>query len=187
MPKRDLAKALGGERFTTQQKVEVHDPLAVATEALKDASVQETTQDVVQGDVQTDKDVRMHARTPDSSGTSTQVSRQTRMSVSAQANVPTNKLERKQGSKNIAVPVRKEVNIEVLYDQICQRKHLSNSSFRYHADELETFDAIYKELEEQKPGRISRNDIARMALIEFCRDYQENGERSVLMQVFKRM
>ena len=75
----------------------------------------------------------------------------------------------------------------MLYDQIQQKKHLSNGSFRYRADELEKLDAIFKGLEEKKPGRISKNDIARMALIAFYEDYEKNGDESVLAQVFKRM
>ncbi|OLB35941.1 MAG: hypothetical protein AUH05_13700 [Ktedonobacter sp. 13_2_20CM_53_11] len=75
----------------------------------------------------------------------------------------------------------------MLYDQIQQKKHLSNGSFRYKADELEKLDAIFKDLEAQKPGRISKNDIARMALIAFYEDYEKNGEDSILAQVFRRM
>jgi hypothetical protein len=68
----------------------------------------------------------------------------------------------------------------VLYDQIQQKRHLSNGSFRYRADELEKLNAIFKELESRKPDRISKNDIARMALIAFYEDYEKNGDESIL-------
>src|SRR5450755_1949929 len=57
---------------------------------------------------------------------------------------------------------RKDINIPMLYEQIQQRKHLSNGSFRYQTRELEEMDAIFEELEKKKPGRISKNDLARM-------------------------
>lgn len=83
--------------------------------------------------------------------------------------------------------IRKDVDMDWLYDRIQQRKHLSNGSFRYRPDELDTMDAIYHELEDKKPGRISKNDLARMALIVLCQDYQDNGEQSTLAQIFQRM
>lgn len=77
--------------------------------------------------------------------------------------------------------------IEALYDQISNRQRLTNGSFRYQSAELEKFDSIFKELEKQKPGRISKNDLARMAIIILCQDYYDNGEESIVNQVFKRM
>ena len=121
--------------------------------------------------------------------------------ASKQDNIQTSLPENKQAHKSASVPTRKQkhieaseeasigkgVEIDMLYDQIQQKKHLSNGSFRYRADELEKLDAIFKELEGKKPGRISKNDIARMALIAFYEDYEKNGDESVLAQVFKRM
>jgi hypothetical protein len=75
----------------------------------------------------------------------------------------------------------------VLYDQIQQKRHLSNGSFRYRADGFKKLNAIFKELESKKPGRISKNDIARIALIAFYEDYEKNVDESILAQVFKRM
>src|SRR5205807_3957119 len=118
-------------------------------------------------------------------------------SESTSDNIPVNSPERKRIRRPASVPTSKQehteasiskgVEVDMLYDQIQQKKHLSNGSFRYRADELEKLDAIFKELEEKKPGRISKNDIARMALIAFYEDYDKNGDESVLAQVFKRM
>jgi hypothetical protein len=151
--KPDLSKAFG-ERFKTEQKVEVQNPFEVVL-----------SQPLGQESVQESKDVRMHARTNESE----QESKHIRQEASEEAYIG------------------KGVIIEVLYDQIQQKKHLSNGSFRYKADELEKLDAIFKDLESRKPGRISKNDIARMALIAFYEDYEKNGDESILAQVFRRM
>jgi hypothetical protein len=186
MPKKpDLSKAFG-ERFKTEEKVDVQDPIAAAAASLsKDTDLQESEQD--------SKDARMHARMNESE--------QEGKLEDMPENVPASLPERKQTRTKAQVPVRKQerteaseeayigkgVIIEVLYDQIQQKKHLSNGSFRYKADELEKLEAIYRELEQKKPGRISKNDIARMALIAFYEDYEKNGDESILAQVFKRM
>ncbi len=149
MPKKpDLSKAFG-ERFKTEEKVDVQDPIA--------AAIQASEQEVLPEDTH----ARMHARKNEGE--------QERIEASEEA------------------CIGKGVIIEVLYDQIQQKKHLSNGSFRYKADELEKLDHIFRELEARKPGRISKNDIARMALIAFYEDYEKNGDESILAQVFKRM
>jgi len=88
-----------------------------------------------------------------------------------------------QGSEN----QHDDPNIDALYNQICNRQQLSNGSFRYQSAELETFNRIYTELAAKKPGRISKNDLARMAMIVLCQDFDDNGEESIIAQVFKRM
>jgi hypothetical protein len=131
----------------------------------------------------------MHAYTPDAIPESVNVSTQESTPERKQTRKPTSGPTRKQ--ERIEAPdeayIGKGIIIEVLYDQIQQKRHLSNGSFRYRADELEKLEAIFKELEARKPGRISKNDIARMALIAFYEDYEKNGEESILAQVFKRM
>lgn len=157
MPKKpDLSKAFG-ERFKTEEKVDVQDPIAVAIQA----STQESQSE--------DTNARMHARIDGSEQESKPASLQERTVTLEEAYIG------------------KGVIIEVLYDRIQQKRHLSNSSFRYRADELEKLDHIFRELEAKKPGRISKNDIARMALIAFYEDYEKNGDESILAQVFKRM
>lgn len=101
--------------------------------------------------------------------------------------IPVEKQARTHARMKESKHTRKDVNMDWLYDRIQQRKHLSNGSFRYRPDELDTMDAIYRELEDKKPGRISKNDLARMALILLCQDYQDNGEQSTLSQIFQRM
>jgi hypothetical protein len=161
MAKRDdLAK-----RLAERNVVKVENPIEAIAASLKqesqDIEQQAILQEGVQEDMQKNVPARTHARTHEG--------KQTRKPSPGETYS------------------RKVINIDMLYDQIQQRKHLSNGSFRYRADELENMDAIFRELEALKPGRISKNDIARMALVTLCHDYQENGEESVLAQVFKRM
>jgi hypothetical protein len=171
MPRRDLSKQLGEQRSTTQHKVEVQDPMEAAKAALHQGS--SSTQEGQQESTQ--------AGTPTSEQTRLPTDQRTRMHARTQEV----RQERKPSSGETSS--RKAITLERLYDHIQQRKHLSNGSFRYRAEELENMDAIFRELEALKPGRISKNDIARMALVTLCHDYQENGEGSVLAQVFKRM
>ena len=193
MPRKpDLSKALG-QRFKTEEKVDVQDPIAAAIQASQQANPEAST-DVSQPareqeSVPEDKNARMHAYTPDaipeSVNVSTQDDKQTSKQTRKSASGSARKQERTEASEEAYIG--KGVIIEVLYDQIQQKKHLSNGSFRYKADELEKLDAIHHELEQKKPGRISKNDIARMALIAFYEDYEKNGDESILAQVFKRM
>lgn len=177
MPRKpDLSKAFG-ERFKTEEKVDVQDPIA--------AAIQASEQEVLSSDTH----ARMHARKSEDEQESqienVSASPPERKQTRKPASGPTRKQERTEAPEEAYIG--KGVIIEVLYDQIQQKKHLSNGSFRYKADELEKLDLIFKDLEARKPGRISKNDIARMALIAFYEDYEKNGDESILAQVFKRM
>ncbi|HEX3640621.1 MAG TPA: hypothetical protein VHV10_04970 [Ktedonobacteraceae bacterium] len=201
MPKKpDLSKAFG-ERFKTEEKVDVQDPIAAAMQATKDAEKDA----ILLAGLPENKDARMHAYTSDVIPESMNVSinegppagRQARRKVPTPAreqaskteSKPTRKPANQQESKdeNEQADIDKGVLVDMLYDQIQQKKHLSNGSFRYRADELEKLEAIYRDLDRAKPGRISKNDIARLALIAFYEDYEQNGDESILAQVFKRM
>src|SRR5439155_18330128 len=145
MPKKpDLSKAFG-ERFKTEEKVDVEDPLATAAASLsKDIDRKESEQDGI--------DARTHARMKDNVQESTSdnipVNSLERKQIRRPASVPTSKQEHTKASKEASIS--KGVEVDMLYDEIQQKKHLSNGSFRYRADELEKLDAIFKELEEKK-------------------------------------
>jgi hypothetical protein len=79
------------------------------------------------------------------------------------------------------------IDIETLYRKLQARKHLSSYTFRFRAEELDEIDQIATELEQEDPGRFSKNDLARLALLWLCEDYRKNGEASILEQVHKRM
>jgi hypothetical protein len=86
-----------------------------------------------------------------------------------------------------AIPTLEEVsgdiNIETLYRKLQARKHLSSYTFRFRAEELDEIDQIANEMEQEAPGKFSKNDLARLALLWFCEDYRTNGEESILAQI----
>jgi type IV secretory pathway VirB10-like protein len=79
------------------------------------------------------------------------------------------------------------LTIDALYRKLQWRKHLSSYTFRYRVEELDELSEIFTELDERDPGKISRNDIARLSLLWLCEDYRQNGEASVLEQMLRRM
>lgn len=158
MPKsEDLAKKLRGDRFVTQQVVSPVDPMQVLQPAQIDEAVPEHTHT----DKPTDQQTGIDASTPTG----------TRVRMHA----------RTQTQKKEALPV------EALYEQIVNRKHLSSSTFRFQPEELQALEAVFAKLDQQKPGRLSRNDIARLGLIWLFEDFNLHGEESVLAQVHRRL
>lgn len=159
MPKRDLSKQFG-QRYTTQEVVVVEDPIAAASAAIHqgDESMAgvEPQPPVEEREQGELKSARTHART------------HTDKRVSTRTHTPGG------------------IAIETLYEKLQNRKHLSSSTFRYQPDELRELEDIYTLLDEKRPGKLSRNDIARLGLIWLCEDYHRNGDASLLEQVLKR-
>lgn len=81
------------------------------------------------------------------------------------------------------------ISIEDLYRRVMQKRHLASSTFRYRAEELEDLDTVVKTLAEKAPenNQLSKNDIARAALIWLLEDYHARGEQSVLEQLAERL
>lgn len=77
--------------------------------------------------------------------------------------------------------------IEMLYRQLQTRKHLSSYTFRYRPEELDELEQIFTQIDAKSPGKLSRNDIARLALNALFEDYRSNGDASTLAQVLERM
>jgi hypothetical protein len=121
---------------------------------------------------QEDTPARMHARTQTPENTGVSTPKQTQKSTNKQTST----------QKHMG-----RFNVEALYEQIRDKKHLSTGTFRYKAEELQEMENIYKLLDDQKPGRMSKNDIARLALIYLCEDFRNNGDASLLEQMLKRM
>jgi len=158
MPKsEDLAKKLRGDRFVTQQVVSPVDPMQALQPVQTDADTPERTH----AEKQTDKQTDVQAPMP--------VSTRTRVHA------------RTHTQKKEAIPV------EALYEQIVNRKHLSSSTFRFQPEELQALEEVFTKLDRQKPGRLSRNDIARLGLIWLFEDFKQHGDESVLAEVHRRM
>ncbi len=77
--------------------------------------------------------------------------------------------------------------IETLYRQLQSKKHLSSYTFRYRPEELDELESVFTQIERDNPGKVSRNDIARLALNALLEDYRANGDTSTLAQVLTRM
>ena len=77
--------------------------------------------------------------------------------------------------------------IETLYRQLQSKKHLSSYTFRYRPEELDELESVFTQIERDNPGKVSRNDIARLALNALLEDYRANGDASTLAQVLTRM
>ena len=75
------------------------------------------------------------------------------------------------------------ITIDDLYKRIQQKRHLSGYSLRFRADELDDLDRVYKEIAERDPDALSKNDIARTALIWLLEDYHAHGDESILGQI----
>ncbi len=159
MPKRKLDEEIGS-RWTTQDKVEAKDPLQMITQ------MGQQTEPAV-ADVQ-----EQEART----------------GVPTQAPVHARTHTRTQTGRGASIRTHKGgIAIETLYEKVQNRKHLSSSTFRYQTDELKELEEIFAHLDKEKPGRLSRNDIARLGLIWLCEDFKQHGDESVLEQVLRRM
>jgi len=105
-----------------------------------------------------------------------------RMHARDDAEVPTRKTTEKRARKYAL-----EVNVEELYEQLRNKKHMAAISYRYQPEELQAMDALYSAVEEAKAGRMSKNDIARLAWHVLFDDYHTRGDASILMQVLRRM
>jgi hypothetical protein len=97
--------------------------------------------------------------------------------------------ERAQPRKKAATQAQQKRStvIETLYRQLQSKKHLSSYTFRYRPEELDELERIFTQIDTEMPGKLSRNDIARLALSALFEDYHTNGEASTLALVLKRM
>src|SRR6266702_5813801 len=90
-------------------------------------------------------------------------------------------------SASMQAQEKRSTIIETLYRQLQSKKHLSSYTFRYRPEELDELERIFTQIEGENPGKVSRNDLARLALNALFEDYRSNGEVSTLALVLKRM
>jgi hypothetical protein len=76
--------------------------------------------------------------------------------------------------------------IDDLYRSLQQKQRLASSTFRFQPDELAELDAVASEVSQAAAGKISKNDVVRLALNRLLSDYRENNEQSTLRKVVKR-
>lgn len=76
--------------------------------------------------------------------------------------------------------------IEVLYRSVQQKQRLASCTFRFQPEELSELDVVAAELQQAAPGKVSKNDIVRLALNWLLSDYRRNREQSTLGKVVQR-
>ena len=94
---------------------------------------------------------------------------------------------RPRATKSIAKPAQLESPlIDELYRSLQQKQRLASSTFRFQPDELAELDTVAAEVSQAAPGKISKNDVVRLALNWLLSDYRQNGDKSTLRKVVKR-
>jgi hypothetical protein len=76
--------------------------------------------------------------------------------------------------------------IDELYRSLQQKQRLASSTFRFQPDELAELDAVAAEVSQAAAGKISKNDVVRLALNWLLSDYRQNSDQSTLRKVVKR-
>jgi hypothetical protein len=79
------------------------------------------------------------------------------------------------------------VVIDILYRSVQQKQRLASSTFRFQPEELAELDAVAAEIQLAAPGKISKNDVVRLALNWLLSDYRRNKEQSTLGKVVQRI
>jgi hypothetical protein len=77
--------------------------------------------------------------------------------------------------------------VDRLYRRLDNRQHLASSTFRFQSEELGELERVFVELNALRPRKSSKNDLVRLAVNWLLEDYKQNGEHSMLAQVFARM
>jgi hypothetical protein len=70
-----------------------------------------------------------------------------------------------------------------LRQQLRTRQHLSSYTFRFRAEELEQLGQLVSELNQSRTTKLSKNDLARLAVSWLLADYEERGRSSLVVEV----
>ena len=70
-----------------------------------------------------------------------------------------------------------------LRQKLRARQHLSSYTFRFRPEELEQLDQIVAELNQSRTSKLSKNDLARLAVSWLLADYAERGQSSLVVEV----
>jgi hypothetical protein len=70
-----------------------------------------------------------------------------------------------------------------LRHKLRRRQHLSSYTFRFQPDELEQLDQLVTELNQSRTTKLSKNDLARLAVSWLLADYEERGQDSLVVEV----
>ena len=78
----------------------------------------------------------------------------------------------------LAVPM-----VDRLRQKLRSKQHLSSYTFRFRPEELEQLDQLVSELNQTRASKLSKNDLARLAVSWLLADYEERGRESLIVEV----
>ena len=74
-----------------------------------------------------------------------------------------------------------------LRERVLAKRHLSSITFRFQLEELEAFDRVTAEINQNGRHKTSKNDVIRLALNWLLQDYELKKEDSMLARVLNRI
>jgi hypothetical protein len=72
-----------------------------------------------------------------------------------------------------------------LRQKLRSKQHLTSYTFRFRAEELEQLDQLVTELNQSRTTKLSKNDLARLAVSWLLADYEDRGSSSLAVEVAK--
>lgn len=76
--------------------------------------------------------------------------------------------------------------VDRLRQKLRSKQHLSSYTFRFRPEELEQLDQLVAELNRTRATKLSKNDLARLAVSWLLADYEERGQESLIAEVVSR-
>lgn len=73
--------------------------------------------------------------------------------------------------------------VDRLRHRLRTKQHLSSYTFRFRPEELEQLDQLVAELNQGRATKLSKNDLARIAVSWLLADYEERGQASLIVEV----
>ena len=73
--------------------------------------------------------------------------------------------------------------VDRLRHNLRSKQHLSSYTFRFRPEELEQLDQLVAELNRTRASKLSKNDLARLAVSWLLADYEERGRESLIAEV----
>src|SRR6185503_15442303 len=73
--------------------------------------------------------------------------------------------------------------VDRLRQKLRTKQHLSSYTFRFRPEELEQLDQLVAELNQSRTSKLSKNDLARLAVSWLLADYEERGQASLIAEV----
>jgi hypothetical protein len=73
--------------------------------------------------------------------------------------------------------------VDRLRQKLRSKQHLSSYTFRFRPEELEQLDQLVAELNQTRASKLSKNDLARLAVSWLLADYEERGQKSLIAEV----